>query len=192
MELHQALANAEAALAKVEREHADLLAQAEVKQTEVQDLRQEITGLEKAIARHERRPTSTAEAEAGLFDVEKKGQVVHQDSDSRGWSGLPRTKAIEQMMVDAGRPVSPRELSQMLQAVGRDDTPDVVGRALYHLQHRNRAKSVGRAQWVPVKRPSVGLDNGSVQNQANGEEEVSGNQEMSRAGPAFTGGEQRP
>jgi G3E family GTPase len=182
MELHQALANAEAALAKVEREHADLLAQAEVKQTEVEDLRQEITGLEKAIARHERRPTSTDET---------KGQVVHKDSDSRGWTGVPRTKAVEQMMVDAGRPVSPRELSQMLQAVGRDDTPDVVGRALYHLQLRNRAKSVGRAQWVAVKRPSAGLDNGSVQNQPNGEE-VSGNQEMSRAGPAFTGGEQRP
>jgi hypothetical protein len=188
MDLHQALTDAEAALAKVEREHADLLTQAEVKQTEMEDLRQEITGLEKAIARHERGSTGPAQPEAGASNAQKPREATHE-APTRRWEGMARTKAVELMMAEAGRPVSPRELSQMLQKVGRGDTPDVVGRALYHLQRRNRAESLGRAQWV-VKRPTAGIDNGSAQSQGEGEE-VNADQEMSRAMPAFTGGEQR-
>jgi hypothetical protein len=182
MNLDEALAHAETLYERGEQEYTSLVAQAEAKQAELDDLRVEIDGLKRAIARHERRSGGTQETK--LLDAE-------QARPARGqWPDLPRTKAVYSMMVQAGKPVSPRELSQMLQAVGRDDTPDVVGRALYHLQRRKRARSVGRAQWVPAEQVPAGSTNGAVPNRAQGEE-VSDDQEMSRVLPTFTGGEQR-
>jgi hypothetical protein len=182
MELHEALAHAETLYERAKQEYDDLIALAEAKETELGDLRVEIDGLKRAIARHERRQGGTGGT--GLLDAERTRPAGGH------WRDLSRTKAVYSMMAQAGKPVSPRELSQMLQAVGRDDTPDVVGRALYHLQQQKRATSLGRAQWVPTERPPAGSANGLVPNRAQGEE-VSDDQEMSRVLPTFTGGEQR-
>ena len=60
------------------------------------------------------------------------------------------------MLAEVGEPVSPSNLSRMLQEVGRrDDTPLAVGKALNHLYRKQRANTVERAKWVLTDRDDV-------------------------------------
>jgi hypothetical protein len=95
------------------------------------------------------------------------------------------------MLAEFGEPLSPSDLSRMLEAVGREDPPLAVGKALNHLYHKQRAKTVGRAKWVLtdpndpwVVSPTTGV--------AQEQEEVNDDQEMSRAVLAFTGDSRQP
>jgi len=189
MDIYNALDNAQATKAKAEQELADLIAQAEAKRQSIQDLDIEVAGLQRAIARHEtlaaeRGPDIQAEAGFGqALTIEVKRANGH-------WAGLSRISAVEQMMLMVGEPMSPRALSEKLQAVGRDDTPDIVGKALFYLLRKDRAKKVGRAKWV-AQSPDVGRDLTAVKSTAQGEE-VNSDQEVNGAEPALTGGGSGP
>jgi hypothetical protein len=72
------------------------------------------------------------------------------------WRTLPRTEAVARMLAEVGEPVSPSNLSRMLQEVGRrDDTPLAVGKALNHLYRQQRANTIERAKWVLTDRGDV-------------------------------------
>jgi hypothetical protein len=107
------------------------------------------------------------------------------------WRTLPRTEAVVRMLAEAGKPLSPSELSQRLQGVGRDDSPVAVGKALNRLQHQRRATTTGWAKWVPSGQlydPRGVPPTGGTQQQ----EEASDDQEMSPAVPALTGDGPQP
>jgi hypothetical protein len=94
------------------------------------------------------------------------------------------------MLAEVGEPVSPSNLSRMLKEVGRDDPPLAVGKALDHLQGKQRAKTIGRAMWV-----LTGQDEPRVApptTDAAQEKEVSSDQEVNGAALALTGGSQQP
>ncbi len=96
------------------------------------------------------------------------------------------------MLAEFGEPLSPSDLSRMLEAVGRDDPPLAVGKALNHLYRKRRATTVGRAKWVltdPNDPWAVPPTTGVAQER---EKEVSDDQEMSPAVLAFTGDSQQP
>jgi hypothetical protein len=74
--------------------------------------------------------------------------LVADEQTGGDWQTLPRTEAVARMLAEFGEPLSPSDLSRMLEAVGRDDSPLAVGKALNHLQRKNRADTIGRAKWV--------------------------------------------
>jgi hypothetical protein len=177
MDLYEALTDAEAASADVARQHADLVAQVEAKQAELDDLQLEIKVLKKAITRYERRLVNSKAARLAAGSEERPpvtdGQQTpttreivqphasgssedQQPSATDGqtdgeWRELHRTEAVARMLAKAGEPISPSNLSRMLKEVGRDDDgPLEVGKALNHLQKKHRATTVERARWVPV------------------------------------------
>lgn len=109
-----------------------------------------------------------------------------------GWQALPRTEAVARMMAELGEPLSPSDLSRMLEAVGRDDSPLAVGKALNHLYHKKRANTVERAKWVltnPHDPLTVPPTTGAAQEPG---KEARNYQEMSAAVLAFTGDSQQP
>jgi hypothetical protein len=102
------------------------------------------------------------------------------------WRTLPRTEAVARMLAEFGEPLSPSDLSRMLEAVGRDDPPLAVGKALNHLYQKQRAKTVGRAKWV-LTDPHDPWVVAPTTDVAQEQEEVNDDQEMSRAVLTFTG-----
>jgi hypothetical protein len=90
----------------------------------------------------------TVQAQAPAPSADRPSSVA--DGQTGGdWRTLPRTEAVARMLAEVGEPVSPSNLSRMLQEVGRrDDTPLAVGKALNHLYRKQRANTVERAKWV--------------------------------------------
>lgn len=74
--------------------------------------------------------------------------LVADEQTGGDWRTLPRTEAVARMLAEFREPLSPSDLSRMLEAVGRDDPPLAVGKALNHLYRKQRANTVGRAKWV--------------------------------------------
>jgi hypothetical protein len=219
MDLYDALTDAEAASTDVARQHADLVAQVEAKQAELDDLQLEIKGLKKAIARYERRLTSAREVVHDAAGSEERPPVTdgqtpttretvqpqasgpsedQQPSATDGqtdgdWRKLHRTEAVARMLAKAGEPISPSNLSRMLKEVGRDDDgPLEVGKALNHLQKKHRATTVERARWVPVHDlyDPRGVPPITGGTQEDEQEKgVTDDQEVNGAAPTLTGGE---
>jgi regulator of replication initiation timing len=215
--LTDALTDAEAAAAEVGRQHDELLARAASALDELTDLRLEIDGLKKAIARHERqrtharkvvdhaagaepRPPITAEQYTPTTPptsetvAPSEGQQPLATNGQAGgdWQSLARTEAVEKMLAEVGEPISPMNLSRKLQEVGRSDDSLAVGKALNHLYRKKRATTVGRAKWVLTHEifDRQGLPPTSGGTQAEElEKEVSGDQEVNGAAPTLTGGE---
>lgn len=106
----------------------------------------------------DRRPSLDGEgpeafqAKASVPQMDRPSLVA--DGQTHGdWRTLPRTEAVARMLTEAGEPLSPSELSRMLQEVGRnDDTPLAVGKALNHLQRKKQATTIGRGKWVLTDR----------------------------------------
>jgi hypothetical protein len=121
--------------------------------------------------------TAQAQASAPLEDRQSSATDRQTDGD---WRSLSRTEAVARMLTEAGEPLSPRDLTRMLQKVGRDDSPLAVGKALNHLYRKQRANTVARAKWVPTTDVS--------QEQA----EASSDQETSPAVLTFAGDSQQP
>jgi hypothetical protein len=207
MDLYDALTDAEAAAAEVERQHDELLAQAAVALDELTDLRLEIDGLKKAIARQERKRTHArkvidhaagAEERQPITDEQRTpptppaSELASKGQADGGWTSLARTEAVEKMLAEVGEPISPMNLSRKLQEVGRSDDSLAVGKALNHLYRKKRATTVGRAKWVLTNEifDQQGLPptSGGTQAEEQGEE-VSDDQEVNGAAPTLTGGE---
>lgn len=88
-----------------------------------------------------------AQAQASTPPADQQSSVP--DGQTGGdWLTLPRTEAVARMLGEFGEPLSPSDLSRMLEAVGRDDPPLAVGKALNHLYRKQRANTVERAKWV--------------------------------------------
>jgi hypothetical protein len=207
MDLYDALTDAEAAAAEVERQHDDLLAQASIALDELNDLRLEIDGLKRAIARHERQRTyarkivghaAGAEERQPTTDEQRTpstpptSELATNGQTGGGWTSLARTEAVEKMLAEVGEPISPMNLSRKLQEVGRSDDSLAVGKALNHLYRKKRATTVGRAKWVLTHEifDQQGLPPTSGGTQAEEQEkEVSGDQEVNGVAPTLTGGE---
>jgi len=68
------------------------------------------------------------------------------------WQQLPRTAAVERVLEEADRPLSPLAISQVLHKNGRDDSGHNVSAALAHLKLTKRAQQAGRSQWVHPRR----------------------------------------
>lgn len=100
-------------------------------------LETEIRGLEYALER---------EAEAPIAE---QVRIIGSGAVGGGWVTLTRTAAVLRMLGQHREPVSPRELSRLLTAVGRSgDTPDAVGAALSYLGGKGDVKNEGYGQWV--------------------------------------------
>jgi len=209
MDLYDALADAEAASADVARQQADLVAQAEAKQAELEDLHLEIKGLKKAIARHERRlnhasgeeaypitdgryppavsaehtPASTPtpetvkpQASAPSADPQSSVTDGHVSGD---WRDLHRTEAVAKMLAEVSEPVSPSNLSRMLQRLVATIRRLQWARPSITCNARSgRTRSSGRSGCSPTKRPPPTTD------VAQGEE-VSSDQEVNGAAPTL-------
>jgi hypothetical protein len=94
------------------------------------------------------------QAKASIPQMDRPSLVT--DGQTRGdWRTLPRTEAVARMLIEAGEPLSPSELSRMLQEVGRDDSPLAVGKALDHLRGKRQATTIGRGQWVLTGRDDL-------------------------------------
>jgi hypothetical protein len=135
--------------------------------------------------------SETVQAQASTPPMDRQSAVTNGQA-GRDWRDLARTDAVARMLAQVQEPVSPTSLSRMLEAVGRDDPPLAVGKALDHLQNQQRATTVGRGMWVLTDRddPQATL----LVPDAPGDQEkgVNDDQEMSAAVLAFTGGSQQP
>lgn len=121
MDLHAALRDAEKELAEAEGELEALTER-------VERLRAEKAGLEFAVSRH------------GQGDL---------GEDAEPWTEMTRTDAIIRTLELAGRALSPIELAERLQSVGREgDSAGYVSAALSHLKKRDRVRSAGYGRWT--------------------------------------------
>jgi hypothetical protein len=64
------------------------------------------------------------------------------------WQQLTRTDAIMRVLKEAGRPMSPADIAQVLAEKGRDDSGHYVSAGLAYLKDSHRAHAEGRGQWV--------------------------------------------
>lgn len=103
---------------------------------ELASLLQEEQGLNLAVKRH-----NLSEVD----DPETSNPEPHQSAE---WQGLPRTSAIEQVLAESPRPLSPAQIATALREHGRSDPAHHVSSALAHLSGRNRVTSVARGQWT--------------------------------------------
>lgn len=92
----------------------------------------EIQGLELALARYEGKPPSAEPTPAVR----------------RRWEKLHRTDAITDVLRDSDTPMSPREITDALHAVGRTDERHLVAAAIQYLKGEKRVHSRGYGQWV--------------------------------------------
>lgn len=63
------------------------------------------------------------------------------------WQRLPRTAAVERVLMEAGRPMSPLGIAQVLGEKGRNDPAHHVSAALARLKITNRAQQAERGKW---------------------------------------------
>ncbi|MFN2525143.1 MAG: hypothetical protein ABR505_02605 [Actinomycetota bacterium] len=96
----------------------------------LQALEEERKGLQLALARHQGGKT-----------------IVPKPSDDE-WLKLNRTDAVEKVLIEAGRPLSPTQIATALREKGRDDTDTYVSAALSYLLRESRVTRIGRAQWI--------------------------------------------
>jgi hypothetical protein len=64
------------------------------------------------------------------------------------WQQLPRTAAVERVLVEAGRPLSPLGIAQVLAEKGRNDSAHHVSAALARLKDTQRANRLGGGKWA--------------------------------------------
>jgi hypothetical protein len=114
--------------------------------------------------------------------------VPPRGTGNNDWLALPRTEAVARMLGEMGGHLSPSELSELLESVGRDDPPLAVGKALNHLYRKGRANTVARAKWV-LTDPNDPWNTAPTGEESDTAEEVTGDQEMSGVTPTLTGGE---
>lgn len=125
--------------ARSEREEAEVRLH-EV-EAEIESLDIEITGLEMALARH----NGKSEPSNGPSLTER-----------REWKRMHRTDAILRVLTDAGKPMGPRDITDVLLSVGRKDQRKLVAAAIQYLKREQRVHWLGRSEWVPGPDPSVG------------------------------------
>jgi hypothetical protein len=134
MDLQEAL---EAALERQRR----LQHEREAIDGQLADVEIEVRGLRMALERFERH---LGEDEIVRTVNERRTQLATARESQR----LSRTDAILNVLRRAGRPMSPTEIQDALHELGREDEYNAVSAALAHLAKSERARSIGRAQWV--------------------------------------------
>jgi hypothetical protein len=134
--LHAALDGLNAEIAQAEAERVEVEARLRRWEQRVQMLQAERAGIASYIRRHEGNQASRAT---------DSGPELASD-----WISLPRSDAVARVLAETGAPKSPAEISEALQANGRDDDYRDVAAALSHLKSRGRAKNVARGLWVLV------------------------------------------
>lgn len=125
--------------ARAEREAAE--GQLHEVEAKIESLDIEITGLEMAFARH----NGKAEPSSGL-----------SPSEARKWKRMHRTDAIIRVLTEAGEPMGPRDITDVLLSVGRKDQRKLVAAAIQYLKRERRVHWLGRGQWVPGPDPNTG------------------------------------
>jgi hypothetical protein len=134
------LAEAEARLVEVERQLAqykDLLAERAQLTGLVAQLRDERRGLQMALARHEGQPVEPGPPEA------------------EDWTDLTRAQAVTRALIEAGRPMAPAEIAEVLTARGRGDAPKAISVSLDRLQKRGRVRHGDRGQWMTTEEATL-------------------------------------
>jgi hypothetical protein len=162
MDINEAL---EAALAEVKAAIPQAQAEAERTARHVAELLEEERGLQLALAR--RGPSAGATATVGTEGVdavpvepppEPAVPEVAEAEPHGDWAPLNHMDAVLRALVEARRPLSPKEIVRALRAVGRSDSGDQVRAALNALKRQRRASLTGRAQWVATAEVGLAAD----------------------------------
>jgi hypothetical protein len=145
----------EVALAEVKAAIPEAQAEAERTARRVAELLDEERGLQLALAR--RAPSAGATTTVGTDGVdavlveppmEPAAPEVPLAEQHGDWAPLNHMDAVLRVLVEARRPLSPKDIVRALRAVGRSDSSDQVRAALNALKRQRRAALMGRAQWA--------------------------------------------
>lgn len=99
--------------------------------------------------------------EAVLRDLAKRYNLeVPEDAqplseEVREWLALTRSDAVERVLAEAGRPLSPTEIAEALADKGRADSAAAVSATLAYLKSHKRAEQKGRGQWLQPGRSNA-------------------------------------
>jgi hypothetical protein len=117
------------------------LAEAEAAAAEVPALKDEVRGLELAIARRNGTPLALPDP--------RPLESPDPSTESEDWAAISRSEAILAMLEAEGKPMSPGDLSAALMAKGRDnDLPHYISSALNTLQKRQKVRRMGYGRWT--------------------------------------------
>ena len=93
----------------------------------------EIAGLEMALSRHD-----------GPLD----SPASPSPSETKEWRALTRTDAVVRVLSESNKPMSPREITNVLLSMGRTDKRKLVAAAIQYLKQGKRVHSIGYGEWV--------------------------------------------
>jgi hypothetical protein len=114
------------------------LAEAEAAAQEIPILREEVRGLELAVARR----NGTAPTAEPAFP---RPELPTTDD----WVSLSRPQAILRVLANEGKAMSPADLASSLNKVGRpNDLPHYISSALNNLQKRQKVRRTGYGRWT--------------------------------------------
>jgi hypothetical protein len=139
----------------------DVIEALEQKRRELHELEERRGQLAKEHAAIEAR---MADVQAQISDAEEDERVlrrvaaqyslpVPQDGpllprEVEEWRNLARTAAVQRVLAESDRPLSPLGISQVLHQKGRNDSAHNVSAALARLKDTQRAKQADRGRWV--------------------------------------------
>jgi hypothetical protein len=92
--------------------------------------------------------------EAVLRDLAKRYNLeVPEDAqplseEVRQWRALTRSDAVERVLAEASKPLSPTDITEALADKGREDSAAAVSATLAYLKTSKRAAQQGRGQWM--------------------------------------------
>ncbi len=146
----EALQGLQAEIEQVETKRSRAQQQVEACTQELERLRAEYQGIESYVNRHKPQdqpdPGSTSAAESV---VEPRSEHANGANSANGWQLLNRVEAVARILREADGPLSPGDIVEALEQVGRDDTMRDVAAALSHLKKKGRrAENVSRGRWV--------------------------------------------
>lgn len=86
---------------------------------------------------------------AGSTASPGSAQIASRDAGEKGaWLILNRMEAVARVLAEADRPLSPKEITDLLHEHGRtDDKTNLVSAALNYLVKKGRVHSEGRGNW---------------------------------------------
>lgn len=115
------------------------------------DVDQEIHSIHKKIEDLTTRLNALGEERRGLqlaLDRHNNGaSVLMPEPTDQEWKALNRTDAVERVLREAERALSPSQITDQLKEKGRDDSDPYVSAALSYLAREKRVHRTGRAQW---------------------------------------------
>ncbi len=86
--------------------------------------------------------------------LRRHGKEAPSDRDE--WPTMNRLAAVERVLTESTRPMSPTHVTSVLSEHGRSDRPALVSAALANLKNRGRAVRLGHGLWVAPGRTFEG------------------------------------